>query len=279
MWWLTLWVGVLVVAAAGTVASAGSLRFGARVRAEAHELFARLRPPAAIDLARADSLPPPVARYLRKAVGRRTAAVQTVRLRHGGAFRTSLDGGWLPIRGEQYIRADSPAFVWWGRVQLAPGAWVDARDRSVDGVGEMFVSAESVVTIARSRGPELDQGALLRLLGELVWLPTAFLDERYVRWSSLDERRARATLRVGGREVTATFEFGADDLPVRFTSERYRDTGAGRPAVLTPFVGYSTDFRDVGGLLVPHEMRAAWIVDGAEKEYGRFEVETIQIDG
>jgi hypothetical protein len=50
------------------------------------------------------------------------------------------------------------------------------------------------------------------------------------------------------------------------------------PAELTPFAGWSRDFREAGGLTVPHTMVAAWLVNGEWKEYGRFEVEQIDLD-
>src|SRR5438128_6409879 len=119
----------------------------------------------------ARELPAPVRRYLARAIGRRGIAVRTVRLRHGGLFRTTLDGSWVPIRGEQYFSAAPPGFVWRGRIRIAPGLWVDARDRSVDGAGSMRISFESTFTLADSSGAELDQGALLRLLGGMTWFP------------------------------------------------------------------------------------------------------------
>jgi hypothetical protein len=75
------------------------------------------------------------------------------------------------------------------------------------------------------------QGAFLRLLGAMVWLPTSFLDERYVTWAPLDERRATATLRVGGDEVGGVYEFGEDWRPTAFPADRYRDLAGGRRAL------------------------------------------------
>ena len=203
--------------------------------------------------------------------------MRAVRLRHGGTFRPKLDGEWLAIRGEQYFAADPPGFVWWGRVAMAPGLWIEARDRSVGGAGNMLVLAESTLTLADSSGPGLDQGALLRLLGEMAWFPTAFLDERYVTWAALDESRASATLRVNGREVTGVFEFGAEGLPRGFRADRYRDLGGGKSA-LTAFPGETSDFREVDGLLVPHQMVASWHLEGQRLPYVRFLVERLEYD-
>jgi hypothetical protein len=212
-----------------------------------------------------------------KALADPSRAIRRVRLRHGGFFRPSLTGNWLPIRGEQYFNTAPPGFIWWGRVRMAPGVWIDARDRSVDGAGNMLVRMQSTVTIADSSGPQLDRGALLRLLGEMTWFPTALLDSRYVRWSAIDDRRAGATLEVNGRTVAGQFVFGADDLPMTFTADRYRDIGAGK-SVLTPFVGRSSDYRRVEGVLVPHRVVGAWIVDGQATEYVNFDVQQFAFD-
>lgn len=273
---MALWTLVAIVGAIGTVASLNSVRFGRRVVQEARALAASSSdaPPAT---PQSSTLPPPVQRYLAKALAGRSRGINRLRLRHGGLFRPSLTGPWRPIRGVQYFTANPPGFIWWGRIRMAPGLWIEARDRSVNGAGNMLVKVESTVTIANSSGPQLDQGALLRLLGELTWLPTVFLDPRFVRWSPIDDRRATATLHVGGRMVSAEFAFGPDHLPATFSAERYRDVGGGR-SVLTPFVGRVSDFRPVESVLVPHRVIGAWIVDGNTIEYANFEVEQLEFD-
>lgn len=277
MGWVALWIVVTVVGAIGTIASLNSLRFGHRVTRDVRLLASwRSGTPAGAVTAPV-ALPPPVQRYLVKAVTNQSRPIQEARLRHGGVFRPSLDGSWLPIRGEEYFHADPPGFVWWGRVRLAPGIWIDARDRSVGGVGNMLVTFESTVTLANSSGPQLDQGALLRLLGELAWLPTVFFDHRYIRWAPVDNRRASATLSVNAHTVSGEFTFGPDDLPATFSANRYRDTGGGT-SVLTPFVGRVSDFRRVDGVLVPYRVVGAWIVDGQESEYVNFEVQQLEYD-
>jgi len=277
MWWVAGWAVVAAIGVLGMVASLNSVRFRQRVAGEVAALTSGAGEARGVDSASSAALPAPVRRYLDVALPASARPIRTVRLRHGGRFRPSLQGSWLPIRGEQYFRADPPAFVWRGRVRMAPGVWVDARDRSVDGIGNMLVSAESTITIADSRGPELDQSALLRLLGELPWLPGVFADRRYVGWSGVDATHARATLEVNGRSVSGEFTFGADGLPAEYRAERYRDAGGGR-SVLTPFVGRSSDYRRVDGIQVPHRLVGAWVIDGAEMEYVDFEVETIEFD-
>jgi hypothetical protein len=271
--WASAWILVLVLGAAGLVLTVQGVRFEERVAGEARSLWAVAGAPPAgrID---PSSLPPPVRRYAEISGALRRAPIRTARLRHGGTF---LAGGrWRPIRGVQYLSADPPGFVWWGRIRIAPGVWVDGRDRSVAGEGSMWISAVSTWTIADARGPELDQSALQRLLAELTWIPTALLDGRHVTWAPIDERSARATLRVGGRAVAATFHFGQDGLPERFTGERYREVD-GR-GVLTPFIGKYADYRVVDGVRVPFRVEAAWQVAGWEQPYARWQIQRIELD-
>jgi len=278
MGWIGLWALVAVVGVVGLVVTVSSRRLERSVRAAQRSLLERAVA-RGVTSARVDprSLPPPVARYLKLAIDRDRAPVRGARLRHGGSMRLKPDGAWMPIRGEQAFSADPPSFLWWGRIRVAPGVWVDARDTFTDSEASMKILADSVVPLGDVRGPELDQGAALRVLGEMLWFPTALFDERHVTWSAIDERRARATLRFGGREVSATLEFGADGLPERIHAERYRDLGGGR-SELTPWSGYARDFRRVGGMLVPFEMESVWELPAGPFPCLRFTIEEIVYD-
>lgn len=275
--WVAIGLAVAIGAAAAAVAATSRTRFGWRVHSEVKRMWASAAPPQPLDRARLRVLPFPVQDYLERALGGRERTISTARLRHGGTFRTRLDGPWTPIRGEQYFAADPPGFVWWGRLRIAPGLWIEARDRSLGGAGSMLVEAASAFPLANGRGPELDQAAMLRLLGEMLWFPTALMDERHVAWTSLDDRRALARLRIDGREASAVFEFGDDGLPSAFQADRYRDLGQGRSA-LTPFVGEAADYGEVDGVLVPQRVTASWVVDGRRVPYARFLVEQLEYD-
>jgi hypothetical protein len=273
---LALTVPGTAALAVALIASANSRRFRRRVDREVGQMWAAPSAPAGAGRRSPGTLPAPVRRYAMRAMAGRPT-VRTVRLRHGGTFRASLDGRWLPIRGDEYFAADPPGFVWWGRARVFPGLWVEARDRSVGGVGNMLVSAESTLTLADVAGPEMDQGALLRLLAEMPWIPTALLDDRYVGWTPIDDGRAKAMLRVNGHEVAGIFEFAADGLPAGFSADRHRDLGGGR-SVLTPWSGEYSDYRESGGLLVPHRVAVSWQIRGRWVPYARFVVDRFETD-
>jgi len=245
-------------------------RFERRVASEMRALT--LVPPSDMRRPNFADLPPPVARYREIAVGDR-APVRTLRLRHGGTFCTSPTARPVPIRGRQLFTADPPGFVWTGRIRVAPGVWIDARDMFAADCGTMRVLLNDTVPLADARGPELDQGAALRLLAEMPWLPTSLFDGRYVAWSAMDEDHARATLRFGAREVSGVFEFGPDGLPVRMTTERFNDRGE-----LRPWGGVYRDFRAVSGMRVPFEAEVSWQLDAGPFTYAHWFVESMEYD-
>ncbi len=276
MLWALLWGAVLVVAIAGVIVSIGNVRMSRRVAREARALWDAA--PAggsndALDATALEDLPAPVRRYMERVLRGRTTPVRAVRLLHGGTFRPNVEGEWMPIRGQQYFSTDPPGFVWWGRITIVPGFWIEARDRSFRGQGNMLIKVASTWTLGDASGEAMDQGALQRLLAEMAWFPTAFLDRRYVRWVSIDERRAEAHLTVEGHEGAVIFEFDDEGLPARISAQRYRDAD-----VLTPWGGRVRDFRVVAGLLVPHEVEVFWEIDGREQSYARFLVEKLEYD-
>ncbi len=224
--------------------------------------------------ARLDSLPEPVRRYLRFAIQDGAPATRTVRLEHEGTFRTKPEQRGLPIRGVEYFTAATPGFVWSASVSPVPLAWIDACDRLHNRRGNMLVKLESLFTIADACGPEIDQGASLRWLAEAVWFPYAFVGDA-IRWEPVSGEAARATLVQEGARVTATVEFDAEGRMVLIRSERYRDIGGGK-AVLTPWVGRCAGYREFGRFRVPAHVEVAWVLDGVEFAYARFDVTAIE---
>ncbi|MEP7053603.1 MAG: DUF6544 family protein [Pseudomonadota bacterium] len=270
MGWLVLMILLTVFGAAGVVVNVNQLRWQHRVAQEMRSLIAE-KPSLTARPAIAE-LPPPVARYRELALGDR-APVHTLKLRHAGTFCMSPTSKPLPIQGTQLFTSDPPGFVWSARVQMVPGIWVNARDMAANGRGSMRVLLGSTLPIADARGPEVDQGAALRLLAEMVWYPSALFDARYVTWSAMDARHAMGTLRFGEREVSGTFEFGADGLPVGMSAERFMDKQG-----LRPWRGTYHDWRKVSGMRVPFEALVTWQLDSGAFTYAHWRVEALDYD-
>ncbi|WP_242337238.1 MULTISPECIES: DUF6544 family protein [Anaeromyxobacter] len=268
-------IAALAAGGLGLVVAVQGKRFNRRIAREAHALWTQESsgPERRTAL---EALPPPVRRYAEASGAASHAPVRAARLRHGGTFRPRFDRPWLAIRGVQYFASDPPGFVWWGRVRTGAGLWIDARDRSLAGEGGMRIMLASCWKLADVRGREVGEASLQRLLAEMVWFPTAFLDARHVRWAPIDDTRARAILRVRGLEVAVDFHFDANGVPSRITAERYRDVD-GEP-VLTPWTGECSGYRVIDGMRVPFRLEASWHVRGRTEPYARFSVDELELD-
>ena len=135
-------------------------------------------------------LPEPVQRYLAFSGVIGKPWIDTVRLRQSGRFRQSANQSWMPVTAEQTFTTKPPGFVWKARFMMAGLPLMSARDAYQDGHGHMYGKMAGLLTLFDARGPQIDQGTLLRYLGEMVWFPTAFLGEN-ISWLAVDENTAQ----------------------------------------------------------------------------------------
>ncbi len=269
---------VLVALAAVALAVADRLNHRAFLADADAAIAASPRQPAApvgeADLA---GLPPPVADHLRACgvVGRPRASV--ARIRHGGRFLASEEVGWKPIEGEYVLTTASPAFLWYGRVRVAPLVPIVARDGYARGRGGMIVKAFGALPIVEARGPEMDQAGFDRLLAELTLVPTALLAGPHLRWEPIDDRSARAFLSVG--ELRASMVFRRDPATGETSLEMQRGRQEGDRIVRRTFrARTSGEPLRAGGLALPRRIEGAWVLPEGELRYVDFVLEDARFE-
>jgi hypothetical protein len=125
----------------------------------------------------------------------------------------------------------------------------------LNGSGQMFIKAASLFPIADACGPELDQGAMMRYLSEMVWFPTAFLG-RNVSFEPIDDSSAHVTLTDHGRSVTGTLYVDEEGKLTSFLAQRHRMVDGGYELAWwsTPMTTYGT----LAGLNLPVRGQAVW---------------------
>ncbi|MDD5263421.1 MAG: hypothetical protein PHU43_01120 [Candidatus Bipolaricaulis sp.] len=261
---LLLAVGVAVGLGAATVWLA-NLRFDHAADARIREMLANA---AAADQvvteASLEPLPEPVQRWLRSAgvVGRQVPA--TVRLRQEGAIRQAPDAPWMRFSADQYYTIDPTSFIWRVSATASPGFFIRGVDELRDGRGAMRMVVLGLFTVVNASGADMDQGAALRYLQEIVWFPFAAL-ARNISWEAVDENSARATLTVGEGSVDGLFTFASDGRVVGFKATRYRSE---QPAsVLRTWRVPLRDHAAFDGVLVPTSGEATWDLDGGTFTY------------
>jgi hypothetical protein len=256
------------------VVGSGEARFAHQSDAAVKRLLARVPgvPPAIVTAQELAPLPPPVRRWLETSgvVGRERA--QVVRLRQRGEMRTAADQPWMPAEARQYFSVDVPGFVWTVSVTMN-GVPLVGRDTYEDGHGHMLIKAGGLFPVANGRGPEIDQGTLLRFLGEIIWFPSAALAP-YVQWTPIDATSARATMSHGGVTASGVFTFDQQGRAVKMTASRYK--GDGKSASLERWEVPSTAWSRLGGVLMPVQGTATWKLGSGDLEYYRWEITEVE---
>jgi hypothetical protein len=266
---------VLIVVAATLAAALGvALAFDRRLGGEIDALLADSRPStvAAVTPEKLDTLPQPVQRWLRHSNVVGTTVPRTVRLRQDGQFR--MEGrGWMPFDAEQYFTIDPPGFLWKAAFRMAPMMVVKGRDRYRAGEGSVEMRILSLVPVAKASGGGLDQGALLRFLGELQWFPAAAVAD-YVVWQAIDAESCRATMAYGGISASMIFRFSPDGRLIESAATRYNDSRKRNEQ----WVNRNEAEQEIGGVRVPVSGEARWEYDSGPYPYIRWYVTAIEHD-
>jgi hypothetical protein len=273
---MTWWTGG-VLAVVGVVV--GALMVGGRAwRAESAAVVDRLRArevraPGLVSLRDdLEGLPPPVVRYFRRVLRDQQPLVSSATIRWEGEFNmgTPTRDTWRPFTAVQDYVPGAPGFVWNATIQMMPGVPVYIRDAFVDGHASMKGAVVGLVPVVNTAGtPTLASGALQRYLGEAVWFPTALLPRQGVRWSSIDDDRARATISAGATTVSLECRFDGEGHMVSvFAPDRFYDDGKS-PPVPRPWEGRNLAFGERDGMTVPTDSLVLWRMPEGEFVYWR----------
>ena len=253
------------------VAVGARLIFERRMAREIDALLADARPAGrTITTHDIEHLPEAVRRWLHYSNVVGTEPPTTVRLRQEGQFQ--MDGkGWVPFTAVQFFTINPPGFLWKATFQMAPMVSVTGRDQYRSGEASMEMRVLSLVPVANKTGGGLNQGDLLRFLGEVQWFPAAALAD-YIAWEQVDADSARATMTYGGITASMTFGFGADGRLLESTAIRYNDS-RGRNEL---WVNRNDSDQEFGGRPVPSSGEARWEYDTGPYPYIRWRITTIE---
>ena len=244
-------------------------RMRQRVKQEANSLFQNAAGQP-VDVFQHDSLshlPPPVQHYLKRCVPDGYPLIKTVRLEQTGSISSNSGTSWFPFSAVQYFTAQPKGFVWLAYGRMLPLVWVFVRDKYIAGEGNMLIKPESLITLADAKGPELDQGSLARYLAEMMWFPTAFVDDS-LRWESIDDHHARVTIHDHDIEFTMTITFTESGDIAQVEGLRYRDSD-GEDAQPICWGGKVISYNTFNDVRIPSEVEVYWNPPGSYEPYWR----------
>ena len=261
---------------------AAALLFGRQqTRRGVRRMVADLTEPGTLadrpDTTNLDTLPVPVARYLRRALPTERAPISGVTLRQRGQLRAATENSrWLAFTATHAAAVGEPGFVWDAQVKVMPFLHIHVVDSLKHGVGAGRVRLMSVLRVGGATGnPELNSGALHRYLAEAVWYPAALLPSERLTWSPIDEFTALATLKDGATEVALEFRF-ADDGEVESVFSPGRWGTFDGEYRQKPWEGHFSNWRRVDGVLIPMRGEVGWYTDARLDIVWRGEVESVE---
>jgi hypothetical protein len=224
-------------------------------------------------------LPTPVRAYFEATLEEGQPYIDSVRLRQAGELRLGdASSSWRPFTATQYITVEPPGFLWDASISLGPFISLRVRDLFRDGRGSAVVALFGVVPLDSAEStPQLDEGELIRYLAEAVWYPTALLPSEGVRWESVDERTATATVEDGDITASLTFSFNEENEVTQvYTESRHRRVAGGFEP--TPWSGYWRAYERRNGVRIPTEGEVVWHLPDGELNAWRGRVTEISYD-
>lgn len=237
------------------------------------ELGRVIAPPHDVQMSGTD-VPAPVARFLERSMLAGQKHIRTARLEQTGEF--FLNGAWHPLTAHQFVTTSPPSFMWDARVQMLPFVSVYVRDSYVLGHASMRARMLAFYPLVdQANRPELQEGALMRYLGEAAWLPTRLVPGDGLSWSAVDDARADATLTDEGVSVTLRFTFDADGAVTEvFSPSRYREVNGSY--LKTPWRVRALGQEVKGGVRLMSPAEAEWILPEGPQPYWRGRIESVE---
>lgn len=202
-------------------------------------------------------LPPVVQNWLRQAgvVGKEN--IVNTRLAQKGFMYLKPSGRPVPYDATEYFNTSNPSFVWDAKVKVFPAVYLHGRDSYQDGKGAMQIKAMALIGIVDEKtNYKLNEGSLLRYLGEICWFPTAAISH-CIEWQQTDSFSAKATMTYGATVASGIFSFHEDGRLKCFTAERFN--GSGDTAVRERWMVEVSGYKSFNGLDIPTKCSVSWL--------------------
>lgn len=220
------------------------------------------------------NLPSPVQRYFKYTLNEGQRYISYVKLIHEGEFRQNEYQKWMPVKGEEYFSTEQPGLIWIGKIQLLPFVWITGLDEFIEGKGNFQIKLMSVLTIVDApKGRELDEGELMRWLGEAPLFPTALLSSNYLQWEEIDLNAAKVVINYAGLTANLIFYFSESGEITKMEGDRYRSVN--NSYVKERWVGYYSNYTKIENIMVPMAMEVAWNTQAGNFAYAKFNIKKI----
>lgn len=184
---------------------------------------------------------------------------------HNTKFRISAGKEPIKIKFVQVNfvnRPDRHAFLT-GRVTGIP---LQAKDSLLDGFGSMTGVLAKQIKLFRSIGTEMDQGQLITVLADAVYMPSLFM-QKYVVWTVVDDYTLEGMITWKNVSAKGKFTFNNEGNIIRFdTNDRYMDENGNGSSLVPWYVTYS-DYKEQNRYFQPGSISVNWRLPDGDDTY------------
>jgi hypothetical protein len=222
-------------------------------------------------------LPAALEPYVERALPDLDNVPRRVRIRQVGEMW--LKPGAKPKRftAVQEYAVDNIAFVWRARFKIAGFATLKVVDRFRRGQGSLESRLFGSIPLTREKGPAVSEGQAFRYLGELPWVPQAFLANHEIEFKEIDAAHVEAATDAGGTRVALTIELGeSGDITGVSAAARPRLEDKGKP---TPWSGSFSDYTELSGVRLPRKAEVRWDLPEGPFTYWSGEIQALELIG
>ncbi|HBW38722.1 DUF6544 family protein [Desulfosporosinus sp. BICA1-9] len=220
-----------------------------------------------------NGLPSPVQNWMQNSQIVGKEKIVSARTKQEVTLRLKENQPWMNAQVEQYFRIDEPGFIWAVDIKMAPLLHIVGRDKYIEGRGNILIKLLFLKTVADGSGKEIDQGALLRYLAEIMWFPTAALSE-YIQWEGIDSNSAKATMSYMGVTASGVYTFSEKGEILSFVAQRYGDfDGEYR---METWSCAMKKYKEFDGFKVPSQGNITWKLKTGDFEWYHFEVKEME---
>jgi hypothetical protein len=197
--------------------------------------------------------------YLCHAIDEGTALASTARLRMHGEIKLKR---WLRYSAEQVI-CRGRGFIWRATVWMGIVP-ITGSDRLLNGEGAMRWNILGIVPVMAATGVDITRSVAGRTAAELVWLPSALLDED-VSWSATDPTHTRTAIAVEGESVDLNVAIEEGGRLKSLALSRWGNPDGGAFSYLD-FGGIVEDEGTFGGYTIPTRLRIGYFAGSSRFE-------------
>jgi hypothetical protein len=215
-------------------------------------------------------LPTPVQRYLRRVEAVGKPHVHSVRAQMTIQLRGNASESWMEGTVEQYNDFDKGLRFFFLQAQRGPLSFDVAHLFDEEGA-TMRARILGLFPVMDASGEQLTQSETVTLLNDMCVLAPATLLSPKLKWTPIDETRARVTLAHGGYLVSAVLTFSADGDLVNFVSED-RAQSDGKTSAYYPWWTPMSDYRNFGAHRLASIGEAQWQEPSGLWTYARIRI-------